>query len=430
MKIHSWGRLQDYDVADCQYLRFNQLTLDAQFTYIPYGNGRCYGDECINEHGGVIQTHAARHFLRFDALRGLLTVEAGALLADILDFIVPQGWFLPVVPGTQFVTVGGAIANDIHGKNQHARGSFASSLVTFELLRSDGQRYQCSPQQNAEFYAATLGGAGLTGLITQATLQLMPIESPWLAVKNIRFANLEEFFTLSETFAKEYEYSVAWIDCLAVGKRLGRGWLFLGKHIPQPLTPQKYRVSQKIYPVRQPFSLVNRYSLKLFNQLYYHRPLKNTEIQHYQKFFFPLDGIKAWNRIYGRQGFYQYQCVLPKAQAEVGIAQILALIAKHKMGSFLAVLKVFGESSSPGLLSFCKEGVSLALDFPNQGARSLQLFEALDGLVLSFGGRVYLAKDARMSAETFRQFYPKWRHFKNYIDPRFSSNMARRLELV
>jgi FAD/FMN-containing dehydrogenase len=352
---------------------------------------------------------------------GVLTCESGVLLSDILRLIVPAGWFLPAVPGTCFVTVGGAIANDVHGKNHHVAGTFGRHVKRLELLRSNGERLICSPTRNADWFAATIGGLGLTGVVTWAELQLKPISSPRLDAETIRFANLDEFFSLCDESEISHEYTVAWIDCHG----RGRGIFQRANHahdteVPAPVPAKKLSV-----PFALPISLVNGLSVRLFNTVhYYKQPAgRRNSNEHFQSFFFPLDGVLNWNRVYGRAGFYQYQCVVPTKEAT---AELLDTIARSGQGSFLAVLKRFGSVTSPGMLSFPRAGLTLAIDFPNSGAGVQWLFESLDTIVSNAGGTLYPAKDGRMPGELFRSGYPRWQEFSRFIDPACSSSFWRR----
>ena len=402
--------------------------IPAGSTILPYGNGRSYGDSCLNPGGALLLTRSMDRFIAFDRDAGLITCEAGVLLADILQLTGPAGWFLAVVPGTSAVTVGGAIANDVHGKNHHRAGTFGRHVREFELLRSDGQRLTCSPQTNADWFGATIGGLGLTGLITCAQLQLRRIAGAEMELEVIRFANLDEFFRLSEVSDQNFEYTVAWIDCLSRGRSLGRGLLQRANHSASPVEHPKHRMGHLAVPFTPPFSLVNTATLRLFNFLYYHRPgTKRHRREQFQSFFFPLDSVANWNRLYGPRGFYQYQCVIPGQAGPEMTAQLLEKIARSGQGSFLAVLKQFGSLTSPGMLSFPRCGVTLALDFPNTGARIERLFIHLDEIVAAAGGRLYPAKDARMPAELFRNTYPRWAEFERYVDPAFSSGFWRRV---
>jgi FAD/FMN-containing dehydrogenase len=427
---HSWGRYPKASHALVNVVDRHQPLPALDRTMLPYGNGRSYGDSCLNDSGALLHTRELDHFISFDPESGELDCEAGLQLADILDLVVPQGWFLPVTPGTRFITIGGAIANDVHGKNHHRAGNFGRHVLELELLRSDGSRRVCSLTENPDWFAATIGGLGLTGLITRARIQLRRITGPWMSTEVHRFENLTGFFHLSECSDQDYEYTVAWIDCLASGSELGRGLFSRANHAPahpdhRPVAPS----SRLRVPFTPPVSLVNRLTLRSFNTLYYRRqrqPVAHTTT-HYEPHFYPLDGILDWNRIYGPRGFMQYQCVVPPADAEHRIAQLLRTIAASGSGSFLAVLKQFGTLSSPGMLSFPRPGTTLALDFPNEGSRTLKLLDRLDQIVAEADGAVYPAKDARMSGSHFRQYFPAWASFRPFIDPRFSSSFWRRV---
>ncbi len=398
-------------------------------TVLPFGNGRSYGDSCLNVGGALLQTRSLDRFIRFDREAGIVACEAGVLLADILRLVVPAGWFLPIVPGTCHVTLGGAIANDVHGKNHHRAGTFGRYVRQFELLRSDGARLVCSPTDNSNWFAATVGGLGLTGVITWVELQLRPIRSPRLNVESARFGNLAEFFALCEEVERDYEYTVAWIDCLSRGKRLGRGILQCANHAEQQDSAQASPERTLAVPFASPVSLVNGVSLRIFNALHYYRQSRNRKrtSEDFGRFFFPLDRILQWNRLYGPAGFYQYQCVVPMHSARRATTELLETIAGSGLGSFLAVLKRFGTVVSPGMLSFPREGVTLALDFPNKGAAVERLFQSLDRIVGAAGGTLYPAKDGRMPGARFRSGYPRWQEFSQYIDPACSSSFWRRV---
>jgi FAD/FMN-containing dehydrogenase len=426
----SWG---DYPpslprrIQSCREARILNLS-DESLSCLPFGNGRSYGDVCLNNDGALLLARGLDRFIAFDPANGVLRAEAGVLLAEILALIVPQGWFLAVTPGTRFVTLGGAIANDVHGKNHHVVGSFGCHVRAFELLRSDGSRRICTPQQNAGWFRATVGGLGLTGLITEVEIQLQRIANPWIVAENQRFTHLDGFLALDAEYEARYPYTVSWIDCAATGRALGRGIYMAGMHAPPGLlkpSPPERRILT--VPLMPPVSLVNSLSVGGFNRLYYHLPRPARGITPYPPFFYPLDNLLNWNRLYGRRGFFQYQCVIPSAAAGEGLRDILARIAASGQGSMLAVLKRFGDQTSGGLLSFPRPGVTLALDFPNRGQKTLALLESLDEVTRQAGGAVYPAKDARMSGASFRQYFPQWRTFANFIDPRFSSSFWRRV---
>lgn len=397
-------------------------------TALPYGNGRSYGDSCLNPGGALLATRGLDRFIAFDEASGELECEAGTLLEDILALAVPRGWFLPVMPGTSLATVGGAIANDVHGKNHAAAGSFGDWVRELELLRSDGSRLCCSPTSNAELFRATVGGLGLTGLVVRARLQLRRVAGPGMSIETRRFRCLSEYFELVRATATS-EYRVAWIDCLAHGAALGRGVYSHGDHAPGGVPAPSARQRRGSVPMELPVSLVNGLSLRAFNRLYYAaapaRPRR--QVVHYRPFFFPLDGIGRWNRLYGPRGFLQHQCVLPPASEEAATAEMLGRIAASGQGSFLAVLKPFGDRAPAGMLSFPRAGTTLALDFPFRGQATLDLLEALDRVVMDAGGAIYPAKDARMAPAMFAASFPRLGEFRQYVDPAFSSAFWRRV---
>lgn len=426
----SWGRYPHSRPAGVLRLRWRHQPLPATGPMLPYGNGRSYGDACLNNDGLLLDTRGLDRFIAFDPATGVLVCEAGVLLSQILDLVVPHGWFLPVTPGTKLVTVGGAIANDVHGKNHHRVGTFGRHVRRFELLRSDGSRRVCSPEEHQDWFGATIGGLGLTGLITWAEVALQRIPGPCLDVETTRFRRLRDFFALSARADADNDYTVAWVDCLARGDALGRGIFMRANHVPTPArggpAPPRRRPA---IPVTPPVSLVNRSSVRLFNAAYYHRRSERGSrgLQHYEPFFYPLDAIGNWNRIYGPNGFLQYQCVVPTSGAEAALDEMLGRVAAARTGSFLSVLKVFGSHRSPGWLSFPRPGVTLALDFPNAGPAVRALLDELDRVVAAAGGAVYPAKDARMAADHFKRGFPEWRRLRDYVDPAFSSDLWRRV---
>jgi len=422
----SWGRLP-HGAQQVVGLSSRFEPLPAAESMLPYGNGRSYGDVCLNDDGSLLATRRLDRFIAFDPASGVFECEAGVLFSEIIELVLPCGWFPPVTPGTSLLTLGGAIANDVHGKNHHRLGSFGNHLIEFELLRSSGEILLCSPQQNAGWFAATVGGMGLTGLIRRAKIQLRRVPGPWIRGDSLRFSGLGEFFALSRESDQDYEYTVSWIDCTASGARRGRGIFMRGNHAPASGRPPP--ASALRMPLTPPISLVNSPSLNAFNRLYFHRPSAQARdaLWHYRPFFYPLDGIGNWNRMYGPGGFFQYQCVVPQSDAEAALNEMLTRIGRSGMGSFLAVLKTFGHLPSLGMMSFPRPGATLALDFPNGGAATLSLLESLDEITRSAGGAVYPAKDARMSAASFQQYFPAWRRFGEYVDPRFSSSFWRRV---
>lgn len=425
--LSSWGRLSHCEHTVHRLASRTQVAAQLKNSApgLAYGMGRSYGDVCLNPDGLLWLTTGLDRFIAFDAQSGRLRCEAGVLLKDIQQLLIPRGWMLPVTPGTQFVTVGGAIANDIHGKNHHAAGSFGDHVQRIVLARTDGTVITCGPDLQPHWFAATVGGMGLTGVITEADIQLRKVAGPWLTVETLPYENLDQFFQLADDSEARWEHTVSWIDCLAES---GHGIFMRANSVavdrPLPKTAHKRSV-----PFVPPVSLINSYSLRPFNTLYFNLKKRQAghSIQHYQPFFYPLDNLLQWNRIYGPQGFFQYQSVVPRAQGTDAVAAMLREISRSGEGSFLAVLKTFGERQAPGMMSFPQPGVTLALDFPNKNAQTHRLFERLDAIVREAGGRIYMAKDARMPRDLFESGYPRLPEFLNFRDPGISSALSRRL---
>lgn len=447
--IRSWGGLQGA-VNHLQAPAFShELGAALRVPSDPklvIGNLRSYGDEVLNPHGQYIQTTRCDRMLHFDEQNGILQVEAGAQIAALQNILGPKGWMFPVTPGTALLTIGGAIANDVHGKNHHAAGTFGHHVLSFVLLRTSGETLVCSPQENADWFAATLGGMGLTGAIQQATLQLRRIPHSQLHVKNWRFDNLDEFFTLDAEHTPQHEYSVAWVDCVASGAQLGRGIFSVADHLPAKvekiaeatsegvtLLKAKKRAVRRSVPISPPFSCINQLSLRAFNTLYFHRPfplsLPAVQQASMYQWLYPLDSILHWNRLYGRAGFVQFQCAIPPQSARVAVKDMLQTIAQSGQGSFLAVLKNFGEQASLGMLSFPQPGTTLALDFPWLGERTATLLARLHAINLAAGGRIYAAKDSHAPAHALVQGYPRFAEFQRYLDPGLASVMGQRFNL-
>ena len=351
-QVRSWGLPGPFEHRLLTPGSVREIALPASDCWLPHGNGRSYGDVALNTGHTLVQTRWLDRYLSFDTATGVLTCEAGVLLSSIIEDLAPRGWFLPVVPGTRHVTVGGAIANDVHGKNHHAMGSFGDHLEWLRLLRTDGNMIECSREQNADWFAATVGGLGLTGLITHARLRMRPVRSGWMRVSAQRFRGLDAFFGLNAQAEAAHEYTVSWIDCLSGAEGL-RGVLLAGDHAEEgphagaPAFPPPPR--GKTIPVTPPVSLVNPLSLRLFNSLYFHRaPDRASFLQQGWDYFWPLDAIRHWNRIYGPRGLLQYQFVVPPAVARDAITEVLRLLRSEGIGSFLAVLKTFGNRAAPG----------------------------------------------------------------------------------
>ncbi|WP_295466052.1 FAD-binding oxidoreductase [uncultured Pseudomonas sp.] len=425
----SWGRL---NASPHRIVRLSdpfttkELVCHTTHPGVAHGMGRSYGDVCLNPEGTLWVTTGLNHLIGFDEKNGRIVCEAGVTLRDIQLFAIPRGWILPVTPGTQLVTVGGAIANDVHGKNHHAVGSFGDHLKSLSLIRTDGEVIQCSPTERPDWFASTIGGMGLTGIITQAEIQLRKVGSPWLHTETIPYSNLDDFFHLADESEAGWEYTVSWIDCISGSN--GRGLFMRGNHtgiVERPI-PKKRSITIPIVP---PISLINRLSLRPFNTMYYHLKKRQagTSITYYEQFFYPLDNLLQWNRLYGPKGFFQYQSVVPRDIGKDATQAMLKEIARSMSGSFLAVLKTFGDRQPLGMLSFPQPGVTLAMDFPNLGGITHKLFDRLDAIVREANGRIYPAKDARMPRELFEAGFPRLDEFKRYRDSGISSSLSRRL---
>jgi FAD/FMN-containing dehydrogenase len=431
--VLSWGRYpnvpqETYGVAwrDAAQEAWQNAARESG-TALAFGNGRSYGDSCLAASGHVVQTLPLDRLIAANWQTGVLRAEPGVTLEQILEVAIPRGWMLPVTPGTKYATLGGAIANDVHGKNHHVRGTFGRHVRRFALARSDGMQFECSPDEQSGFFAATIGGLGLTGLILWAEIQLMPIRSSMIDVTSIRFGNLDEFFMLSERLDPLHEYSVAWVDCQSRGAALGRGIFMVGDHSAEGSLEVEHRKKRTV-PFTMPIPVFNRVTLRALNELYYQKQQRSevsTKVS-YDAYFYPLDSLLEWNRIYGRAGFQQYQCVVPPDSARAATRAILDAIAASRTGSFLAVLKRCGDVRSPGLLSFPREGTSLALDFPQRDELNSLLFARLDAIVREAGGRIYPAKDAHMSGADFRAAYPQWQQLEALRDPAMLSRFWER----
>ena len=449
--LSGWGR---YPVETCHVFRPEKrsevaATLDSgqQSSYIPRGLGRSYGDAALNENAGVIWQVLLNRFLSFDSAAGVLECESGVGLAEIIQYFLPRGWFLPVTPGTKFVTVGGAIAADIHGKNHHKDGSFSNFVVDFRLLTPTGEILFCSPSLQPEIFWATVGGMGLTGIVLSARLQLRKVDSAYIFVDFHKSRNLEDSLATMEASDARYDYSVAWIDGLATGATMGRGVLMRGNHAPAVELPASFQkgksgaLNSAAFPIQPKWNLfldlpswtLNRLSVQAFNTVYYAtHHAADRQIVSLEKFFYPLDAINNWNRMYGKRGFVQYQIALPQASGRDGLRLILDRLARSGRASFLAVLKRFGDAGK-GLLSFPMRGYTLALDIPVAPGLVPFLHE-LDRMTLDHGGRIYLAKDAVLRSEDFATMYSKLETFRavqRKLDPqqRLSSSLARRLKI-
>jgi len=418
--LTSWGRYPVIEGNEESFAFTGQLEklIAGGGDFIPRGNGRSYGDASLSKR--AISTLKFDKILSFDDISGFFECQSGITLDQILTVIVPRGWFLPVTPGTKFITIGGALASDVHGKNHHVDGSISNHVLEFDLVSTSGATILCTPAVNSDLFEATCGGMGLTGVISRIKFRLKKIETSFIKQKQIKAANLDELIALFEEY-KHYTYSVAWIDCLKKGSQFGRGILMLGEHAAISEIDEKRRADplqlpgnkQINFPVNMPSWVNNQVTVKAFNFLYYTKNFKKeiNNIVSYEPFFYPLDKVLHWNRLYGKKGFVQYQFVLP-LDAKNGLAEILTRISDEGLGSFLAVLKVFGKQDN--MISFPKEGYTLALDFPVRG-NLLSFLDELDELVLKYNGRLYMSKDARMKPSMLAAGYPELDKFKAIV---------------
>ena len=428
-QVSSWGRLSrvPHEVVRPAFL--DEMRAAASAGGAPrlcFGLGRSYGDVCLNRGGRLIATDRLDRIMAFDRERGVLRAEAGLTLDRLLRVAVPHGWFPPVVPGTKFVTLGGAVANDVHGKNHEDVGTFGAHVTAIGLARSSGEVLTLSPDENSELFAATIGGLGLTGVILWVELQLAAIRSAMFDTETLAIDDLAAFFRLAEE-SRDWPYTVAWIDCLAKGEATGRGLFIRGRHA-EGGGLDVHRAPRLAAPFDAPPVLLNAYTIGAFNALYRRRPfVLGAKRVHYDPFLFPLDAVADWNRLYGGRGFFQHQSAVPMASALETVRKLLELTADFGEGSFLLVLKLFGDEPSPGVLSFPLPGATLALDFPNKGESTRRLLEAMSDVVLAASGRLYPAKDATMSPAAFQAGYPDWRKVEAQRDPNIMSDFWRRV---
>lgn len=444
-ELAGWGRYPVVKACCARPERRSEL-IDALAdrdgeSVVAHGLGRSYGDAALLEDGRVVLTRRLNRMLEFDPDTGLLRCESGVSIGELIDIFSDRGWFPPVVPGTQFVTVGGAVGCNIHGKNHAHAGCFGDHVRSIELLLADGRIINCSPDHEPELFDATIGGMGLTGFILSVEVQLYPVQSRAIEMESIRFDNLDEFFAISAESA-DYHHTVSWIDCVRSGGHMGRGIFMRGRHAPasgdEAIEPSFLDriagVAQSVVDGRafQSNQLLNRATIQLFNEAYFrkHPAGEYHTTVGYEPFFFPLDAVKNWNYIYGERGFLQYQVVVQHREV---MREIIKVISDSGMASFLAVIKEFGDIDHGGL-SFPRAGTTLALDFPNYGPDLFEILERLDEIVVADGGRIYLGKDARLSRENFRRMYPSWQDWKavrDKWDPEhvFQSDLGRRLGL-
>jgi len=429
-RVLSWGR---YPKIAHQYVHkpgWNDqvpgiLQAAAPGSLLPHGLGRSYGDSCLNDGRQLIDCRRLNRILGFDEASGMIRCESGVSLSDIIDVTLSRGWFLSVTPGTRFVTIGGAVANDVHGKNHHCAGTFGAYVRQIALHRSNDGLVICNAEENPDMLHATIGGLGLTGVIAWADIQLKRVAGPWIDAECEPFESISSFLDLSRDSDGRFEYTVAWLDCFA-GKNL-RGIFFRGNHSADQGKDFHPRGGPGL-PFAMPNWMLNRYSVKAFNQAYYtvHAYKESAEVVPYDSFFYPLDRVRRWNLVYGKNGFLQYQCVIPETRVDA-LEELLDRIAGSGMGSFLGVLKQFGSAPPAGMLSFPRPGLTIALDFAMRGERTLKLMQTLDEVVQQSGGALYPAKDARMSPALFEASFPHCHDFVSYIDPKMSSSFWRRV---
>ncbi|WP_179759012.1 FAD-binding protein [Hoeflea halophila] len=428
-QFESWGRVRRNPRAAAQVEQFDAVRPDG---FLPFGNGRSYGDSCHNDHGHLLPMRPGAAICAFDPDSGVLRADAGVLLSEILALVMPYGFFLEVTPGTAQVTLGGAIANDVHGKNHHRRGTFGRSVDSFTLLGSDGVRRTCSRDRNSALFEATIGGMGLTGVIEQATIRLMRVPSANVCQTAFRFAGIDGYFDAIDDIDAQHEYSVAWIDQLARGSKLGRGVLMAGDHAENGGPAKPPSAPRLAVPFSPPVNLLNRLTLTAFNEMYYGRAPKQprTGVVGWSSYFHPLDAITGWNRLYGPRGLFQHQSVYPAGTARETTVALIECAQNHGAASFLTVLKRFGEVPSPGLMSFPRPGFTLTLDFANSGERTLRMLDALDEIVIAAGGALNPYKDQRMSARMFEASFPHWREMEAMRDPALMSDFWRRTAMA
>jgi FAD/FMN-containing dehydrogenase len=392
---------------------------------LAYGRGRSYGDVCLNDQGTLLDTAGLARVIAFDEGTGVLNAEAGVTIEELVARFLPAGWFLPTTPGTKLITLGGAVANDVHGKNQHRAGSFGNWVLSLRLLRSSGETLHCSPAENPALFRATIGGLGLTGLILSVSVRLVRVPSPWITAENFRFRSIEEFYSLSRSLHRTHEFLFSWLDAgRARGVIMAGNWCESGESAPSPPVAGGPNIWGGKW-------LLNPASIGLFNRaLWWREGLRSgPRREHWNTFFYPLDHLRSWNKLYGRQGFFEYQCLLPAGPGELaGTAEILAAVKASPWKPYLAAIKQFGAQEVAGALSFSGEGTSLIFDFPNRGAPTLSFLDQLDRILLRHGGRIYPAKDARMSRATFQGSFPNLPDFVPHRDPAFESAFWRRVQ--
>ena len=406
---------------------------EQERTVLPVAYMHSYNDSCLNDRGTLLDTTQLNHLISFDVREGIIRCESGMQLGAILKIVVPKGWFLPVTTSTKNISVGGAIAHDVHGRNHYSAGTFGTHLTQFQLLRSDGSCIICSPESNVALFQATIGGMGLTGLIAWAEFKLKKIQSPLFEMETFQFNSFEESLHLQENSKEKFEHFTTWFDVAGSSEKFLKGLFIRGNHSLQPCRQERQKFTIKTEPIISipfvgPSFLVNQVTVKLLNFFYFHKELAkySSKTTTYEKFLYQLDKIGKWNRLLGSQGFQHYQFAIPQKNV-AHIPYIIKIVRQSKAISFQAVMKRFGMKQSPGLLSFPMPGISLSMDFLNQGVKTIKLFKELNQIVSELEGKVYLAKNSVLDRAAFKKFYPSWEEFLKYKDPIFSSSFWRRI---
>ena len=425
-KYEAFGRFPKVNPKDIKNVVWKEDIfngLKGSDKLLPRGFGKSYGDSCLINNGTLLDITNLNHLISYNPQDRIIEAEAGIQFSDLLKFLVPRKSFLPVTPGTKFSSLAGAVANDVHGKNHHYGGTFGQHIIEFELIRSNGEVLTCSNEKNIDLFKATIGGLGLTGVISKVKFKNIAIDNPYLYVENIKFKNLDEFFEVNDDSIKDFPYTVAWIDTSSEGKSFGRGIYNRGYFAnPNLFDIPKEKVNESLIPFPFDYPFINNFTVKAFNNLWYNKQISKTQkiITHYNPFFYPLDAVDGWQKSYGKNGFLQYQFVIPEKKGREILPKIFKEITSSGLSSFLVVLKTFCEKISPGMLSFPRPGITLAIDF-RMTNKTLLLLDKLDEYIIELGGRLYPAKDARMKAEHFKKFYPNWKEFAQFKDPKISS---------
>ncbi|WP_063787126.1 FAD-binding oxidoreductase [Streptomyces sp. NBRC 110028] len=421
----AWNRVHRYRQRVLEVPRGLSAVPETSGSVLPRGFGHSYGDSCLNADNTLLDTRGLNRILSFDPETGVLHCEAGVTIGAVQRYATPYGWRLAVSPSTGLASVAGSVAHDVHGRNHIFAGSFGHHLLEIELMRSDGRRRLCGPGADDQLFRATVGGMGLTGLITTVKLQLRPVKSSFINVETHCHTDLSQLMAHIDATADTHEYATAWLDL--VGRQTFRGVLEIGNEGPGERSFPQDRFQPRV-PFDLPRLCVNRPHMHAFNLAYFRLcGRKKPGRVSYQKYLYQMDSLGDWNRLLGRKGFYQYHFLIPAAAVPDGLPRLLDAVRSSDNVAVLAILKRYGPSAAPGMMSFPVHGVGGAFDFVNRGERTLRLFHELDELMIELGGRVYLAKDSALDPGTFKLMYPQWTAFREFVDPRFSSSLWRRV---